>query len=73
MTRQEANMKILDMLEEYFIYYPDSRFNQAIVNFKLYPLAVQNSAHWYEESESTLKRLDSIARDLYIEDGLYDK
>ena len=54
-NRQKYNLKILNELQDYFIKYPDIRFNQALINLKLME---DNKNLFNVESEKTYNELN---------------
>jgi hypothetical protein len=58
MTRQDANLQILDEIQVVLLAHPDIRFVQALVIMNLIPKdAIDDSFYFYEESETTLKNI----------------
>lgn len=61
-NRQASNLKIVDMLRDYFISFPESRFGQALANLniieydrtKLTPEVIDP---FFEESVDTLEKI----------------
>lgn len=61
-NRQEANLQIVNMLRDYFLSFPDSRFGQALSNLniieydrtKLTPEVIDP---FFEESVDTLEKV----------------
>ena len=58
MTRLEANRKILEKIAEVIETYPDWRFHQILQNIGC---SYSEVDQWYEESETTLARIDHNA------------
>ena len=54
MTRLEANIKILNIVEQLACMFPDMRFNQLLINTQV---VLEGKDQFYEESENTLDRL----------------
>lgn len=54
MTRLEANIKILNIVEQLACMFPDMRFNQLLINTQV---VLEGKDQFYEESEKTLDRL----------------
>ena len=62
MTRQEANLKILEIIEEQIKQYPDLRFNQILTNLKINVTEYTGDRtlikdNYYEEPNITLTRV----------------
>jgi len=64
MTRQEANLEILDILSQLAMQYPDMRLNQlliathiAISNYDFHNSITTYDVSFYEEPQDTLARM----------------
>ena len=65
--RQNANLQIVNMLRDYFLSFPDSRFGQALANLniieydrtKLTPEVIDP---FFEESVDTLEKVKNTAK-----------
>ena len=59
MTRQEVNRKIVEAIGKLVEKYPEWRFQQILQNSGV---VEPNGDQWYEESEHTLKTLETTTR-----------
>jgi len=73
MSRQEDNKKIVAMLEQLVMKYPDLRFQQILYNFGVVETKFNNETNqnevenlYYEESTRTLSRLRQV-QERYVE------
>ena len=61
MTRDEANVKLIELLSEYLVDFPDCRFGQALLNLNIIKTPKYNYSDiidtiYFEESKETLER-----------------
>lgn len=59
MSRLESNRKIVEKLGELVEKYPEWRFHQILQNSGI---VESNGDQWYEESEHTLKTLETMTK-----------
>lgn len=63
MNRQDANIKILEILKTYLEKYPDIRFNQLLHNLNIIE---PNRDSFYDESDIVFKKVNnSINMEIY--------
>lgn len=68
-ARQSTNLKILEILNDYFTMYPDMRFGQALANLNIIEYDLDKQTHdvidpFYDESVETFNRIPDIFKNL---------